>query len=712
LKNIINIFLFLISFHGLAQNFTPEEQHEIDSLNNVINNPNSHDTAIAGSYLHLSGILYVSNMDTMIPLCNKIITIANKHLATNPSEKVERHFKASLSGAYNNIGFIHMNLGNIEKTLFYLNKSLEYIEELEDKKGLATGLNNIGYIYNNQGNISKALENYHKSLTLEEELGNKMGIATSLNNIAGIYKDQGDDEKAFEYFEKSLALLIELKNKKGIASVYNSIGSMHDDIGDTKKALQFYFKGLEIQKEIGNKVGKSDCLNNIGFIYFQQGNVDDALIYYYKSLEIREEIGDKDGVISSSSRIAKALLHKGNISLAKRYALQSFKLSKEIGYPRNIKFSAEILSQIYEKENNNSEALKMLRLFITMNDSINNEETKRATAKQQAKYEYEKQKLIDDSKHDKLIAIEKTEKKKQKITIYTVIGGLLLVVIFLLFVFNRLKITRKQKDVIESQKEIVEKAHFELEEKNKEILDSINYAKRIQSAILPPDNFVKEHLPNSFIIYKPKDIVAGDFYWVEYRNKKVLFAVADCTGHGVPGAMVSVVCNNALNRSVREHGLIEPGRILDKSRKIVIEEFEKSDEDVNDGMDIALCALKGNKLEFAGANNPLWIIRDGEINSIIANKQPIGKFDNALPYTNHSIDLQKGDSLYIFTDGFVDQFGGPRGKKFMYKPFRELLLSIQDQSMENQKIIIEESFNKWKGNLEQIDDVCVIGVRI
>ena len=216
----------------------------------------------------------------------------------------------------------------------------------------------------------------------------------------------------------------------------------------------------------------------------------------------------------------------------------------------------------------------------------------------------------------------------------------------------------------------------------------------------------------SFIYYKPKDIVAGDFYWLQERNNKVLFAVADCTGHGVPGAMISVVCNNALNRSVREYGVTEPGKILDKTREIVKEEFEKSGKEVNDGMDIALCSLEGNQLEYAGARIPIWIIRDGEIIEIKGDRQPIGKYGSQKPYITHTFNLQEGDLIYIFSDGFVDQFGGEKGKKFKKQPFRDLLLSVQENNMYDQKTMIYKTFEDWKGDLEQIDDICVIGVRI
>jgi len=443
------------------------------------------------------------------------------------------------------------------------------------------------------------------------------------------------------------------------------------------------------------------------------------MIYAEKTLAIRKEMNDVLGILSSVINLGYANYNLKKIEEAEKYGLRGLEMSKQIGMPVHIRNVALLLSNVYVSSNKGLKSLEMYKLHITMRDSLNNEATQKATAQQQAKYEYEKQKVLDDAEHDKLLAIEQEEKEKQQILTGATAGGLGLVVVFLIFVFNRLRVTKKQKLVIEEQKqeveqqkEEVEQAHDELEEKNQEIMDSITYAKRIQSAILPPLKIVKEYLQESFILYKPKDIVAGDFYWLEHKDNKVLFAAADCTGHGVPGAMVSVVCNNALNRSVREHGLTDPGEILTKTREIVVQEFEKSDEEVKDGMDIAICSLEGNKLQYAGAHNPLWIIRGGEILETKANKQPIGQFDNPEPYTTHEFELQQEDSIYIFSDGYVDQFGGEKGKKFKARAFRELLLSIQDKPMEAQKNIIDEAFETWRGNLEQIDDVCVIGVRV
>lgn len=253
-----------------------------------------------------------------------------------------------------------------------------------------------------------------------------------------------------------------------------------------------------------------------------------------------------------------------------------------------------------------------------------------------------------------------------------------------------------------------------VEEKNKDILDSITYAKRLQQAILPSAEMWNATLKESFNFYLPKDIVAGDFYWLERRNNHVFVAAADCTGHGVPGAMVSVVCSNALNRAFKEFGLNDPGQLLDKVRELVVDTFSKSADQVRDGMDISLARidLTTDEVAWAGANNPLWYIAGGAVNEIKANKQPIGITDAPQPFTTHRIELHTGDVIYLFTDGFADQFGGPKGKKFKYKPLQELVLSIASKPMHAQHDILLETITTWRGPLEQIDDICVIGIRI
>jgi len=261
---------------------------------------------------------------------------------------------------------------------------------------------------------------------------------------------------------------------------------------------------------------------------------------------------------------------------------------------------------------------------------------------------------------------------------------------------------------LQTQKDVVE-------EKNREIVDSINYALRLQKAIIPAESKIQQALPQSFVYFKPKDIVSGDFYWMNEDDGKVIIAAVDCTGHGVPGALVSVVGANGLHRCVKEFNLSRPNEILDKLTELVVETFESGEDSVKDGMDGAVCLIdiKKRTLEYAGANNPLWIIKKSsrELTEIKANKQPIGDFEYKVPFENHVFELEEGDQIYIFSDGYVDQFGGPKGKKFKYKTLKNLLVENQDLSPNDQRAILHETFNSWKGDLEQLDDVCVIGVR-
>jgi len=261
----------------------------------------------------------------------------------------------------------------------------------------------------------------------------------------------------------------------------------------------------------------------------------------------------------------------------------------------------------------------------------------------------------------------------------------------------------------------IKQQHAIISEKNKHITDSINYAKRIQDAILPADHTVKTMLPDAFVLYKPKDIVSGDFYWMTEKAGKLFFAVVDCTGHGVPGAFVSIIGYNGLYRSVNEFGLTKPSEILDKLNELVEETFGRNNEtQINDGMDIALCSYdpKTRMLEFAGANNPLYIISKGDFSEIKGDKQPIGAFDHRKKFSNHAVTLKKEDVIYIFSDGYADQFGGAAKKKFKYNQFKSMLTGLNGMPMPEQKENLNNTIVNWMGDIEQLDDICVIGVRI
>ncbi len=722
MKKSFAILLLLFSFQGFTQDFNDDVKREIRALKIKTTDKQIPDTTRVHALFDLANLYYIKYPDSAILIC-----LEAKKLA----EKIR--FESGMAESYGWLGYLYREEGNFERALNYNLKSLHLHQKLGEKEGEATSLNNIGNLYENEGHIALGLEYYHKSLKLYQEIGDQNGVAFSFNNIGYIYQRQKENDLALEYFHNSLNVREkepeserDPNDKRGIALTYNNLGNVYKVKGEIKKSLFNYKKSLSLSEEIGDRSSIAISLINIGKLYYVESQdslwapekkVQDSLLdlaenYYNRALLISKEINDRAGLTSCYYDLGNLEQVKGNIFRAIEFGEKSLSAAYDLGYPENIRNAANLLSSLYEEQGNVEKAYEMYKLYVEMQNTVQNEETKKAAIWRQAQYDYEKQKTKDDAARDKQIAIEKQEKEAQQIKTYAAVSILVLVIVFLFFVANRLKITRRQKSVIETQKQVVESSHQKLEEKNREIMDSITYAKRIQSAILPPSKVVKEYLQDSFILYKPKDIVAGDFYWMEHRLDTVFFAAADCTGHGVPGAMVSVVCNNALNRSVREYSLSDPGKILDKTREIVIAEFEKSDDDVKDGMDIALCSLQGRKLTFAGANNSLLLIRNGELIELKADKQPIGKFDAPMPYTTHTIMLEKGDSIYIFTDGYVDQFGGERGKKFMSRPFKELLLSLQDKSMTEQKEILDEAFENWRGENEQVDDVCVIGVKM
>ena len=279
------------------------------------------------------------------------------------------------------------------------------------------------------------------------------------------------------------------------------------------------------------------------------------------------------------------------------------------------------------------------------------------------------------------------------------------------------KVVERTEEVVK-QKEEIELKTKELEILFKQVTDSIHYAKRIQEAILPPNNLVKQILPESFVLYKPKDIVSGDFYWIDKKKDWCYFAAVDCTGHGVPGAFMSIVGYNLLKDILKNTDSTQPSIIMDKMNDGVANTLHTnttSGKQTKDGMDMTLCALNYNTLElqFSGAYNPLYIIRGNELIQYKADKFPVGMFiGEKQNFTNHSIQLQKGDSIYIFSDGYADQFGGPRGKKFMAGNFRQLLSDVSKLPIERQKTMLNQTIEEWRGNLEQVDDILIIGVKV
>lgn len=630
-----------------------------------------------------------------------------------------------------NIGSIHEKQGDMQRTLVYYNRSLIISQKIKNIEGIANSLNNLANVYINLGDIPKAIEYYHQSLKLFEQTKDNSGIASTLNNIGLVYSDQGDMPKALEYFEKGFRIRKNNDDKRGMAFSLNNIGGIYSKKGDIKKALEYYNMSLKIREELNDKRGIASSLTNIGAVYAKQNNFNIALTYFQKSLTIKEELEDKDGIIYSLNHMASIMLSKGNVKEANQFANRSFKIAKELGYPDNLKMAAETQKTVFQKQNKYKEAFEMYELEIKMRDSIFNQDTRKASVKKQIQYQYEKKAAADSVKNfeeravkNALLTAQQAQLNQEKTTRYALFGGLALVALFGVFMFNRFKVTQKQKTIIElkeqetlKQNEIISHQKHLVEEKHKEITDSINYAERIQRALLASKKLLDNHLKEYFILFKPKDIVSGDFYWATVLpNKQFVIVTADSTGHGVPGAIMSIVNIASLKEAVIQ-GINAPDLLLNETRRLIIENL-KNDGSVDggkDGMDGSLLQFDFENLELqcASANNPIWIIRSGELIEIKADRMPIGKHDkDQTPFTLNRINLQKGDVIYTLTDGFPDQFGGVNGKKFKLKQLQGILLSIASEPLEIQKQKLNTVFDTWKGGLEQVDDVCLIGIRV
>ncbi len=611
-------------------------------------------------------------------------------------------------------------LYTLTDTLKYAESEMELSAKLRDKNWYAQSLLDVGrYYYFFTDSHDSALSYLKRSVQLAESLGNQMVLANGYRYLGFVFRSV-DAFMAEAYYEKSLLICKKMHNDLLASYDYSAMGNIYEGIPsqyNKNTALQYYLQSLAIREKYGSYEEIASSLLETSRIYTLLGNYNKAFELRERGLNLAENAGDVMNIVSFCNLIGNdyfKLFH--NDKKALEYEFKAYKMAKT--QKNNFDILADVtrtLGEIYNDLKDYQKADNYYILYGSYNDSLrvksNNEVYNLSGAKHELEVELERQKTIASNAE---ISKQKVKTERQTILRNTfLIGfGILLVFAIILYLgYRRQNITNRELTLSNRKIEI---AYQLIESRNKDITDSIKYASTLQKAVLVSKEKVREKLKDAFILTLPKDIVSGDFYFYAEENEKVIIAACDCTGHGVPGALVSIVCSNALTRTIKEFHITEPAKILSKTREFVLETFGKAEGKVHDGMDVSLCSLnlKTREIEWSGAYNPLWYVHKNELHEIQADKQPIGIQENTKEFTNHTIKLEEGDTIYLFTDGFGDQFGGPKGKKFTRQQFQDLLLSIQDKSMADQQMELFRKHREWKGRGQQVDDILVIGIKV
>lgn len=494
-KIILNISFFLLL--GFLQCFG--QTTELNSLKISLTNAKQ-DSSKCNI---LTALIEAEEDDTVWMKYNhQLKLIAERNLnSSSLTANQKKIYLQHLANAFNNAGFFYNNKGQMNEALDNCNRSLKIQKEIDDKEGIAESLNTLATIYEKQGQVKKALDHFMSSLKISEEIGDKEGAAATLMNLGLITQNLGQAKEALGYFNHGLKIQEEIGDKEGIATSLNNIGGVYHKAGEEKEALEYYTRSMKINEGIGNKEGIANSLNNIGTLYVRTGKLNEALSSLQSSLKIYEEEDKKTGVVTTVRNIGAIYLKQGKLNEAFTYAGKGLELARELGYPGNIESNAQLMSLIYEKQNKGLLSLEMYKLYIQMRDSVKNKENQRAAFRKEAQYKYEKQRAEDSVITANDIQVKNLEIENQRSELgakktqqYYLFGGLVLLMIFAGFMFNRFKVAQKQKRIIEEQKLVVEEQKNLVEEKQKEILDSIRYAKRIQTALLPSEKYIQRKM--------------------------------------------------------------------------------------------------------------------------------------------------------------------------------------------------------------------------
>lgn len=570
--------------------------------------------------------------------------------------------------------------------------------------------NSLGIWYYAVGDFEQTLNYFYKAQEAFETLQDTTAMARSYNNIGLILSDLGQLQETIKYHKMSLAIKKSINDSIGMANSYSNLGLAYEALDSLDIALDYYKKALKIDLKAGDSYDLYTIYSNIGQNYFKRKQYDSTTLYYNKAIMLSDEIDNKFnkaellrdyGALDAAQKEFERAIEKYNAGL---------RLAKEIQAQIVIRDCYLGLSDIYEQLDDVNRAFNYYVKYDSVNDLIFNAEQSEKIASIEQNYKIQRgQKEIELLRKE--AEIKDLRLRNNTYLLYSLGAAVLLIVAIVILQYRKnIYKTRTNK--------LLKKQHDEIAEKNKNIMDSIQYAKNIQKAILPAGEKLSQIFTDSFVLSKARDVVNGDFYWFAEKGNKVVIAAVDCTGHGVPAAFLNVIGNSHLNNIVHENGILEPAAILERLNERVISSMHGNDLDSHsdDGMDIGLCLFDKStmQLKFAGAKRPVYYFNNGDLKIIKGDGHPVGgdAYDPKRSYKQHKVTLQSNDSIYLFTDGIVDQFGGKKNKKFMYPRLRELLRKIHDQSMSDQRMVIKDDLMTWKGDLEQTDDILIIGIRV
>jgi serine phosphatase RsbU (regulator of sigma subunit) len=600
---------------------------------------------------------------------------------------------------------------NVAKGVGFTREALELSERIQFAKGVCLSNILLGDYYSENLNYSEAIKHYLKATVVGENKKMYSSLSQCYNKIGIIYSNQKKNELCMKYFLK-VAEIAKLQDKpKRYAIACNNIGIAYKDLGRYQDAKKYYTMALAEFAKTDFKVGIASVNNGLGTISDIMGDYDEALSYYRKAIAVFREANDSSMAAGLYTNIGEVYSHKKEYKTALDYYLLGLNVL-EVKQSKNNNFRLDAydgLSSVYANLKNYERAYYFKNRYLALKDSIDDVDGMIQVQEMEKRLDNEKQeKEIEILKQKDEIQSLKVKSQSEKIKrsnviIYSVAGILLVVLLMSFFIYKAYK--------------QIQKTNSELAEKKKEIQDSINYAKNIQEAMLPDVSLLKEHFDEGFGLYLPKDIVSGDFYWFNELNDAVYFAAADCTGHGVPGAFMSMIGIDKLNQSLIDNKIESPSGILASLNSSIKKALKQKDDSSasKDGMDIALCSYnkKTRTLNYAGANRPLWLLRGSEIIEYKATKASIAGYTSYNQvYLGHEIKVEIDDVIFIFTDGFADQFGGPYKKKYMSKQLKQTLIDVRHLPMQKQELKLDELFNAWRGNLEQVDDILVLGFKV